>query len=59
MSMPKDALIQLIKDVDAVATTKTLSSLYERCGILLPYLKKLDPENLPGDLAAGFAKLGG
>ncbi len=57
MSMPKDALIQLIKDVDAVATTKTLSSLYERCGILLPYLKKLDPENLPGDLAAGFAKV--
>ena len=57
MSMPKDALIQLVKDVDEAATTKTLSSLYERCGILLPYLKKLDPENLPGDLAAGFAKV--
>lgn len=57
MSMPKDALIQLVKDVDEAATTKTLSSLYARCGILLPYLKKLDPENLPGDLAAGFARV--
>ena len=55
--MPKDALIQLIKDVDEVATTNTLPSLYERCGILIPHLKKLDPENLPGDVAAGFARV--
>lgn len=50
----KEVLLALIASVDKAAESKNLSLLYERCGVLLPYLKNLEIDALQSNTAIGF-----